>query len=59
MDRHATSPFGTKRLLEGGQSMSALPGISDVHLFRYRQSIVHLDAEISHRAFDLGVTKRS
>jgi hypothetical protein len=39
--------------------MSALPGISDVHLFRYRQSIVHLDAEISHRAFDLGVTKRS
>ena len=38
--------------------MSALPGISDINLFRYCQSIVHFDAEISDRAFDLGVAKQ-
>jgi hypothetical protein len=32
--------------------------MSDVDLFRYRQGIVHFDAEISDRAFDLGVAKQ-
>ncbi len=38
--------------------MSALPGISDINLFRYCQGIVHFDAQISNRAFDLGVAKQ-
>jgi hypothetical protein len=38
--------------------MSALPGISDINLFRYCQGIVHFDAQISDRAFDLGVAKQ-
>jgi len=33
-------------------------GVSDLHLFRYRQCIVHLDAEMADRAFDLGVTEQ-
>lgn len=41
-----------------GQSMSALPGISDVDLFRYRQGIIHLDAEVSDGAFDLSVAEQ-
>ena len=42
-----------------GQSMSPLrPGISDLHLFRYRECVVHLDAEVPDRAFNLGVTKQ-
>ena len=39
--------------------MSALPGISDINLFRYcQEGIVHFDAQISNRAFDLGVAKQ-
>ncbi|MGY2904633.1 hypothetical protein ACVWVY_003654 [Bradyrhizobium sp. URHC0002] len=54
-----TSARGTNRLLEAGQSMSALcPGISDINLFRYCQSIVYFDPEISDGAFDLGVAKQ-
>jgi hypothetical protein len=34
------SALGTKRLLEIGQSMSALPGISDINLFRYGQGVI-------------------
>jgi len=41
---------GTNRRLEVGQSMSALPGYSDINLFCYRQRIVHFDAEVSNRA---------
>jgi hypothetical protein len=52
------SESGTNRLLEVGQSMSALPGYSDVNLFRYCQGIIHLDAEISDRAFNPGVTNQ-
>jgi hypothetical protein len=37
--------------------MSALPGISDINLFCYRQSIVHFDAKVSNCAFDHGVPK--
>ena len=34
------------------------PGISDVNLFCYCEGIIYLDAEISDRAFDLGVAKQ-
>ena len=49
---------GTNRTVEVGQSMSALPGISDIYLFRYCQGIIRLDTEISNGAFDLGVAKQ-
>ena len=41
------STHGTKRRLEGGQSTSALPGISDINLFRYYQGVIDLNAEKS------------
>ena len=49
----------TLRSSSGRQSMSALPGISDVNLFRYREGIIDLDAEVSDGAFDLGVAEQS
>jgi len=55
--RLTQSAFGTNRRLEDGQSMSALPGTSDINLFCYCQSIVYFDPEIPDRAFDLGVTE--
>jgi hypothetical protein len=45
--------------VEVGQSKSALPGISDINLFRYCQSIVYFDSEIPDRAFDLDVAMDS
>jgi hypothetical protein len=42
-----------------GQSMSPLrPGISDLHLFRYRERVVHLDAKIPDCAFNLGMAEQ-
>jgi hypothetical protein len=41
-----------------GRVCPLCPGISDIDLFRYRQSIVYFDPEISDRAFDLGVAKQ-
>jgi hypothetical protein len=41
-----------------GRACPLCPGISDINLFRYCQNIVYLDAEISHRAFNLGVAKQ-
>src|SRR5205814_10298882 len=38
--------------------MSALPGISDINLFRYCQCIVHFNAQISDRAFNLRMSKQ-
>ncbi len=38
--------------------MSALPPISDIHLFCNRQGIVHINPEVSNRAFDLTVPKK-
>ena len=39
--------------------MSALPGhISNVNLFRYREGIIHLDAEVSDGTFDFGVAEQ-
>src|ERR1700722_1409386 len=46
------------RMTMDGQSVSALPGTSDLSLFRYRERVIHLDAEISDRALDLGVTEQ-
>lgn len=39
---------------EVGQGMSRRPDSSDIDLFCYHQSIVHLDAEIPNRTYDLG-----
>jgi hypothetical protein len=52
------SPSGTKLLRNVGQRMSALPGTSDVDLFRYRDGIIHLNAKIFNRAFDLSVAEQ-
>jgi hypothetical protein len=59
----AVGPFlmsasGSNRLLEVGQSMSAPPDISDINLFRYCEGIINLDAEISDRAFDFGMSEQ-
>ena len=40
------------------QSVSALPLVSDVDLLGDRESVVHLDTEISNGAFDLSVSKK-
>jgi hypothetical protein len=53
------SPFGTNRRLESGRECPLCPGISDINLFRYCQSIIHFDPEIPDRAFDLGVAEQS
>jgi len=49
---------GPKLLMVEGQSMSALPRSFRHHLFGNRERIVHLDAEIACRAFDLGVAEQ-
>jgi hypothetical protein len=41
-----------------GQSMSALPGNSDIDLFCYGQGVIDLDTEVSDGAFDLGVAEQ-
>jgi len=41
---------GTGMTVREGQSVAALPGSSDIDLFRYCESIVDVDAEISHGA---------
>jgi hypothetical protein len=52
------SGCGTKLPKLAGQSMSALPGNSDIDLFRYGQGVINLDAEVSGGAFDLGVAEQ-
>jgi hypothetical protein len=42
-----------------GRVCPLCPGISDINLFRYCQSIIHFDPEIPDRAFDLGVAEQS
>jgi hypothetical protein len=34
------------------------PGFSDVNLFRYREGIIYLNAEVSDSALDLRVTQQ-
>src|ERR1700744_4490078 len=41
-----TAP-GPKPRLNKGQSISALPRASDVHLFSYREGVVNLNSEVS------------
>jgi hypothetical protein len=41
-----------------GRACPLCPGISDINLFRYCQRIIDLDAEVSDRAFDLGMSKQ-
>lgn len=38
--------------------MAAPPGHSDVNLFRYREGVIYLDAQISDGAFDLRVPEQ-
>jgi hypothetical protein len=49
---------GTKQRWRAGRACPLCPGISDVNLFRYFQGVIDLDAEISDRAFDFGVTEQ-
>jgi hypothetical protein len=41
-----------------GRACPLCPGISDANLVRYCQGIIYFDAQISNRAFDLGVSKQ-
>jgi hypothetical protein len=41
-----------------GRAFPLCPGISDINLFRYCQSVIDLDTEISDRTFDLGVPEQ-
>ena len=41
-----------------GRACPLCPGISDINLFRYCQSVVDFDAEIPDRAFDLGMPEQ-
>jgi catechol 1,2-dioxygenase len=52
-ERRAGLSGGTVRTIEG----PLCPGISDVDLFRYREGIIYLNAEVSHSAFNLGVAQ--
>jgi len=49
--------IGPKCLMTGEQSMSALPGRSDINLFRYAECVVYLDPEITDSALDLRVAE--
>ena len=53
-DDHANFSINTC----GDQICQLCPGTSDLSLFRYREGVVDLDAEISDRALDLGVTEQ-
>ena len=41
-----------------GRASPLCPGISDVDLFRYREGIINLNAEIPDGALDLGVAEQ-
>ena len=41
-----------------GRACPLCPGISDINLFRYCQGIIYLDAQVSDRAFDLGMSEQ-
>jgi hypothetical protein len=44
--------------LETGRAGPLCPSRSDINLFRYRKSVVDLDAKISDGAFDFCVTEQ-
>lgn len=41
-----------------GRASPLCPGISDVDLFRYREGIINLNAEVSDGAFDFGAPEQ-
>jgi hypothetical protein len=41
-----------------GRACLLCPGTSDVNLFRYCQGVIYFDAQVSDRAFDLGMSKQ-
>jgi hypothetical protein len=41
-----------------GKACQLCPGISDINLFGYGQGVIHFDAQISDRAFDLGMPEQ-
>ena len=41
-----------------GRARRLCPGISDINLFRYRKSVVDLDAKVPDGALDFGVTEQ-
>ena len=41
-----------------GRACPLCPGISDINLFRYCEGIIYFDAEVSDRAFDLGMSEQ-
>ena len=52
------SVFGPFLRWIDGQSMSALPDISDINLFRYREGIIYLNAKVSDGAFNFCVSEQ-
>jgi hypothetical protein len=52
------SVVGTKRLWRLGRACPLCPGISDIDLFRYRQGVIDLDAEITYSALDLCMSEQ-
>jgi hypothetical protein len=57
-NRRGVDLMAPNRPMRVGQSRDALPGVSDVDLFGYREGIIHLDAEVSDGTFDFGVAKQ-
>jgi hypothetical protein len=41
-----------------GRNRPLCLGNSDVHLLRYREGIINLDAKVTHSAFDLSVAEQ-
>src|SRR5690242_5572427 len=41
-----------------GRARPLCPGTSDINLFRYRERVIDLNAEVANRTFDLGVTEQ-
>ena len=41
-----------------GRACPLCPGTSDINLFCYRESIIHLDPKVSNRALYFGVTEQ-
>ena len=54
MSAYGTQTGGWKM----GRACPLCPSTSDINMFCYCQSVINFDAEISDRAFDLGVAKQ-
>jgi hypothetical protein len=52
------SAYGTNQRLGSGRACPLCPRISDVNLFCYCEGVIYFDAEISNRAFDLGMSEQ-